>query len=314
MAVQRRQPAHDLERIVTTTNATHCQRRGRARYRPPAGVPLQRGTRWGAPLSVIVHLALIALLLAPALVQPERLVPRGAGGPGASGGGGGGGGSAPGAGPGARSGSAHVTERLHYTVISTQPVSPPAATQIPTPPLSPPERVETEPVPSETPVPEVLMARVEPVEPSIIASIEPSAPRVVLAAGAAGGAAGAGGGGVGAGAGPGSGGGVGSGAGTGRGSGTGSGSGGGEGEIYPATPDFLVMPALPVPAGVRGKTIELRFTLDEHGKIVKVDFDSTGDESYDRELRERLGEYRFRPAHKADGTPVPSVYVTRLTL
>lgn len=102
--------------------------------------------------------------------------------------------------------------------------------------------------------------------------------------------------------------------GTGRGSATGPGTGGGEGSIYPATPDFLVMPALPVPSGVRGKTIQLVFKLDDRGNILDLKFNPTGDASYDRELRSRLMEYRFRPAHKLDGTPVPSVYVTELTL
>ncbi|HEY9448931.1 MAG TPA: hypothetical protein VIQ60_04225, partial [Gemmatimonadaceae bacterium] len=95
---------------------------------------------------------------------------------------------------------------------------------------------------------------------------------------------------------------------------TGPGTGGGAGSIYPATPDFLVMPALPVPAGVRGKTIQLVFKLDERGRILELKFDPTGDSGYDKELRARLMEYRFRPAHKADGTPVPSVYVTELSL
>jgi len=74
------------------------------------------------------------------------------------------------------------------------------------------------------------------------------------------------------------------------------------------------MPALPVPKRLHGKTLELHFTIDEQGKIVKVEFEPSGDGSYDRQLRERLLEYRFRPAHKMDGTPVPSVYVTQLTL
>jgi outer membrane biosynthesis protein TonB len=116
------------------------------------------------------------------------------------------------------------------------------------------------------------------------------------------------------GAGPGRGGGVGTGTGTGRGSANGPGRGGGEGEIYPATPDFLVMPALPVPSKVRGKTVRLVFQIDAGGKITGLQFDSTGDSGYDRELRERLMEYRFRPAHRADGTPVASTYVTELTL
>jgi hypothetical protein len=155
------------------------------------------------------------------------------------------------------------------------------------------------------------VAPVAPPPPTGIQSTAAAPRQLALGAGgdSSGGGAGAAGG-----AGPGSGGGTGSGTGTGRGSATGSGTGGGEGSIYPATPDFLVMPALPVPSKVRGKTIQLVFRLDERGNILELKFDPTGDSGYDKELRSRLLEYRFRPAHKADGTPVPSVYVTELTL
>jgi hypothetical protein len=135
-----------------------------------------------------------------------------------------------------------------------------------------------------------------------------TAPQLALAG------AGTGNSGASGGAGRGTGGGVGTGTGTGRGSATGPGTGGGAGDIYPATPDFLVMPALPVPSKVRGRTIRLEFDLDARGNITALKFNSTGDSGYDKELRARLMEYRFRPAHKADGTPVPSVYVTELTL
>jgi hypothetical protein len=114
--------------------------------------------------------------------------------------------------------------------------------------------------------------------------------------------------------GPGTGGGVGTGRGTGRGSGSGPGTGGGEGTIYPATPDFLLMPSLPVPKHIQGRTLVLRFSIDERGQILKVEFESSGDGGYDKQLRQRFSEYRFRPAHKWDGTPVPSIYVAQLTL
>ncbi len=117
------------------------------------------------------------------------------------------------------------------------------------------------------------------------------------------------------GAGPGTGGGTGTGVGTGRGSASGPGTGGtAEGTIYPATPDFAVIPPLPVPKQLQGKTVELRFTVDANGRVVSFDFDPTGDSDYDRQLRERLGEYHFRPAHRADGTAVPSVFVTQFVL
>lgn len=199
-------------------------------------------------------------------------------------------------------------ERLHYVV--TRPAPPPPVHEEPVPP--PVEQRKPPVEQPRKPVPERPRARVEPVapppQPTRVAASASAAPQVTVAMG------GAGESGAPAGKGPGTGGGTGSGVGTGRGSAAGPGTGGGEGSVYPATPDFLVMPALPVPSGVRGRTIHLVFRLDERGKIIELKFDPTGDADYDRELRSRLLEYRFRPAHKLDGTPVPSVYVTELTL
>lgn len=287
---------------MTATNATDCQQRKRERYRPPAGVPLERREWWGVPLSAIAHLLLLLLFIVPLWLTPTSVPPEGAGGPGPTGGGGGGSaGGRPGAG-------AATVEGLHFVSVSPPPAPAieraPIARQLPKPV---PKPVEAPP----KPVLEQPTERVKPVAPPLATAIEPgasAAPRVAVGAGGAGDSGSAGG------AGPGSGGGTGSGIGTGRGSATGPGTGGGAGSIYPATPDFLVMPALPVPSGVRGKTIRLVFKLDERGKILELKFDPTGDSGYDKELRARLLEYRFRPAHKLDGTPVPSVYVTELTL
>lgn len=267
----------------------------RSAYRPPVGLPMRRPGRWGVPASVLVHVILVILLTTPILGAPalDAVVPLGAGGPGPAGGGGGGRRGAGGA------------ERLQFITAA-----PPA------PPVAPPklERPEVEPVrtvrPPKPVVPKTVAPAAEAPKVQVALAAPPPPPQVALEPGAGGGTGSDGT----SGTGPGTGGGVGSGEGTGRGSGEGPGTGGGEGTIYPATPDFLVMPALPVPKRVQGKTIELRFTIDERGKILKVEFEPTGDASYDRQLRERLSEYRFRPAHKKDGTPVPSVYVTQLTL
>jgi hypothetical protein len=175
----------------------------------------------------------------------------------------------------------------------------------------PPKPIVKPVVPPPKPVVEPPREEVKPAEvpqPTNIEAPATSAPQLALNG------TGTGDSGASGGAGPGSGGGVGTGTGTGRGSANGPGKGGGEGEIYPATPDFLVMPALPVPSKVRGRTVRLVFHIDASGKITALEFDSTGDSGYDRELRGRLMEYRFRPAHRADGTPVASTYVTELTL
>lgn len=281
---------------MTSTNAPASEYRGRKHYRPPVGVPLERRQWWGVPLSAVAHLLLLALFLFPIWSRADIIAPTGAGGPGPAGGGGGGS-------PGAQSESdaSPRGERLRYVTVAPTPPPVQQATEKPVPPkpvVRPPEPVVRR-------TPEV----VKPVVPPQPTAIQPSAAPQLALAGSGSGDSGTSGG-----AGPGTGGGVGTGTGTGRGSGNGPGTGGGEGQIYPATPDFLVMPALPVPSKLHGKTIRLVFQIDVSGKIKALEFDSTGDSGYDRELRERLMEYRFRPAHKSDGTPVPSTYVTELTL
>ena len=285
---------------MTATNATDRQRRGRERYRPPAGVPLEHREWWGVAFSAAAHLLILALVLLPYWGRTRFVPPPGAGGPGPAGGGGGE------AGARAAAAGAADGERLHFVAVRPAPPAPVQAEPV-QPPVEKPKPPVEQP---RKPVPQPK-ERVAPVVTRRSAAVDPNAsaaPQITVAMG------GAGDSGASSGKGPGSGGGTGTGTGTGRGSATGPGTGGGEGSIYPATPDFLVMPALPVPSGVRGKTIRLEFRLDDRGNIIALKFDPTGDADYDRELRSRLLEYRFRPAHKLDGTPVPSVYVTELTL
>jgi len=235
---------------------------------------------------VLLHLVMILLLLSPALGR--HLIddmPTGAGGLTAAGGGGGG-----------RRGAALPEERLHF--VQTAP-TPPLAPPLQQPVLDKP-RVAPPPVKPPDPV----------ATPEVRAVVTAPAPMALAAAPGTGGA----GNDSTAGAGPGTGGGTGTGVGTGRGSAAGPGTGGGTGTIYPATPDFLVIPALPVPKKLHGRTISVRFTLDERGQVLKVESDPSGDDGYDKQLRARLAEYRFRPAHRMDGTPVSSVYITQLTL
>lgn len=113
--------------------------------------------------------------------------------------------------------------------------------------------------------------------------------------------------------GPGTGGGVGTGEGTGRGSATGPGTGGGTGTIYPATPDFLLLPPDP-PDKLKGKSVIVTFIIDAQGRPQRVEFESTGDRAYDQLLREKFSEFHFRPAHTMDGKPVPSRLVIPLRL
>src|SRR6185437_11003639 len=258
----------------------------RRSYRPPNGVPMGRSPRWGVVPSAMLHVVIILLLLSPALAKHLiDDIPTGAGGLTAAGGGGGG-----------RRGAVSPEERLHF--IRTAP-APAAAPAVPQPVLDKPK---VAPPPVKLPDPVAV--------PRVQAAVTAPAPVALAAAPGAGGA----GNDSSAGAGPGTGGGTGTGVGTGRGSAAGPGTGDGTGTIYPATPDFLVIPALPVPKKLHGRTISVRFTLDERGQVLKVESDPSGDDGYDKQLRARLAEYRFRPAHRMDGTPVSSVYITQLTL
>ena len=106
------------------------------------------------------------------------------------------------------------------------------------------------------------------------------------------------------GSGPGTGGGVGSGEGTGRGSGNGPGTGGGTGRIYPPYVTNLALLPMPVPSRVRPYTLTAVFEVDERGNAKLLSFNESKDSDYNKKIRAMLQEIRFRPATRADGTPV----------
>lgn len=260
-------------------------------YRPPIGVPTERPARWGFLVSLGIHALIVFLLVGGMLAADKAQIARGVGGAGPAGGGGGG---RPGL--GARA----APERVKFMRLAApQPAVPKTPPQRITPPV-----VKKPPKPIEKPIVHPTLAPTQ--EAAVPVAAAPTVIAIAPSAGA--GTDGTNG------SGPGTGGGVGAGNGSGRGSGNGPGTGGGEGTVYPATPDFAVIPPLPVPKGLHGKTVQLRFTIDESGRVVKFDFDPTGDSGYDRELKSRLSEYHFRPAHKTDGTPVASVFVTQFVL
>lgn len=267
-------------------------------YRPPAGLPLERQSRWATPISLALHLLLVLALLIPTLVAKTALeAPRGAGGPGASGGGGGG--------RGGTGGGDHLEERLRY--VDVAPMAPaPEPTIVPpiAVPISPPVIKPPPPKPEVKPAPAPEM-------PNLDLKVEPV--KAELPVGGVGTGGGTGNDGT-NGNGPGTGGGVGSGVGTGRGSGTGPGTGGGEGTVYPPSPTFMPIPPFPVPDKLKGQAIALRFSVNERGEVLKLDFDGTGDGSYNRRIRDQFNAVRFRPAVKADGTPVAALAVMILHL
>ena len=258
-------------------------------YRPPVGMPLHGEGRWGVPLSVVVHILLILLLITPlfaSALAPE-LFP--GGGPGPAGGGGGGRG-----GIGGFARELITPERLRYLHIA--PAPPP-----PEPAVKPDELVP--PPKEETPPP-------QPDPPAQDEAAKETAAATAPVPGTGGGTGNDGTNGTG----PGTGGGTGSGAGTGTGSGTGPGTGGGEGRDYLPTPDMLVLAPEPRPGRVRGKTVTITFSLNERGEILRIEFPSTGDRGYDRRLRERMNEMRFRPAVGPDGQPIPATFPVTVQL
>lgn len=253
--------------------------------RPLHGIPEpERRTRTGWFVSGLLHAIILTALLLPPLVGRilEETAPGGAGGPGPSGGGGGGMGG---------TGGVVTPERIRYLDVA-----PPAATASPPPPVERPTPTPTPvPPPPPEPQPEPQAAQVQEAPPA-----PPSAGTTVPSAGSGGGSGKDGSGGNG----PGSGGGVGSGIGTGRGSGIGPGTGGGNDQIFPPTVTNLAILPIPVPARVRPYRLVAHFDVDERGNARLIGFNPSRDRGYNNKIREMLAEVRFRPATRADGTPV----------
>jgi protein TonB len=269
-------------------------------YRPPIGVPARRDTRWAGVISLLLHALLVAIMIAPLLiVHDAEDATRGAGGAGPAGGGGG----------GSRGGARDpfVHEDLRYVRVTPPPPPPP-------PPVAKPPAI-VPPVPKPIPPPQpVVTPPPAPVPPPTAEAPEPRPDSTPMtAAGTTPGAGNGAGMTTGPGAGPGTGGGTGTGTGPGRGSGVGPGNGGGEGTIFPPTAELMIIPELPVPGGLKGKTFVVHFEIDEQGRVARVDV-ATGNSGYDRKLRDRYMQTKWRPAHKADGTPVAAgIDVTILT-
>ena len=220
--------------------------------------------------SVLLHALLLFLVAGPVWMHDTLFAVReGAGGRGPAGGGGG----------GTRGTGGVLQERVRFIQMA-----PPAA-KVAAPVIVPP-------VPVVTPKP------VPPPTPSAAPATETKDASQVAGVGGGSGTDGS------AGSGPGSGGGVGSGVGTGRGSGVGPGTGGGTGKIYPPTPTNLVILPIPVPAKVRPYKLIAFFDVDERGNTTLISFNPSKDSGYNRKIREMLLEFRFRPAVRADGTPV----------
>ena len=260
--------------------------RKRPPYRPPIGIPIREdGKATGAVISILLHVLVLALLIAPPFLIARQIdaTNEGAGGPGPVGGGGGG--------TRGTGGDQTVRERLRYMQVA-QPAPAPVPPKIEPKPVPIVPKVEP-PKPEPTP-PQVPTAEIKPAF-AATATLDPS--KVVGTGGGTGndGTAGSG---------PGSGGGVGSGVGTGRGSGNGPGTGGGNAEIFPPTVIALTILPIPVPAKVRPYTLVAYFDVDTLGNATLLTFNPSKDGGYNKRIREMLSEIRFRPATRPDGRPV----------
>ena len=76
-----------------------------------------------------------------------------------------------------------------------------------------------------------------------------------------------------------------------------------------ANPKDQTWPTQKHPRNLDGKKLVVRFAVDDRGNVLRVEFASTGDRSFDRYLRDVMMGWKFRPAFlRSTGTPVPSVY------
>ncbi len=87
------------------------------------------------------------------------------------------------------------------------------------------------------------------------------------------------------------------------------------GALLAPRPRYTVLPPLDRPASVRGKSFEVRFWVDEFGRVTRV---KVSPEIPDAEYRKRflalMYEYSFEPARRPDGTPVAAQAILAITL
>jgi len=231
----------------------------------------------GTAASVTVH-GLLILLVAWTGGRVSGDLFRSGGGLGPAGGGGGGG------------------SQVTYVELPPYVTAAPAAREAPTP-----EREVELPIPRPS-------VREIPAEQPQIRIVRPTGP--IVAAEYIGRAPGSGGD---RGAGTGTGGGIGTGEGQGVGSGVGPGTGGEGGDgLAPRSRQMLLPPD--APSDVKGTEYRVRFWIDERGRVTDIDVDPPiRDPKYRKTFRDRMMQYRFYPARRADGTLVAAHYDVWIT-
>jgi protein TonB len=109
---------------------------------------------------------------------------------------------------------------------------------------------------------------------------------------------------------------IGGGAGAGPGTGTtGAGPGAGGGSVFPPQAQYSILPPLPKPASVRGKSFRVHFWVSSSGRVTRVDVNpQIPDEEYRKRFVELMRQYTFTPAMRPDGTPTAGEMVITITL
>jgi hypothetical protein len=95
----------------------------------------------------------------------------------------------------------------------------------------------------------------------------------------------------------------------------GAGVGRGGNEVFPPQARYSILPPLPRPASVRGKTFRVHFWVDAQGKVTRVDVNPPiPDGEYRKQFVQLMYQYTFAPALRPDGTPVAGETVLTITL
>lgn len=118
-----------------------------------------------------------------------------------------------------------------------------------------------------------------------------------------------------AGSGAGAGTGLGGGQGSGIGRDSGPGTGGEGGDTFPPQVKYTILPPLPRPASLRGRSLHVHFWVDAQGLVTRVRVEpEIKDAAYRAQFVALLREYVFEPARKLDGTRVEGEATITITL
>lgn len=257
------------------------------RAEPAFFLPRPRRSSAGLLVSLIVHLAIIALIAGGLLGGREVLRGLGTGvGPGPAGGGGGGGGS-----------------RVAYIELPSLGASAPKAAEVTSQPaVVPPPPVETAPEPTPVPPP-VVPPAAQLASASGVAAAPTKGDGKGIGSGTDDGTDGGSGGGTGGGIGPGSG------------AGVGPGTGGDSSSVTPPTLRYWVPPTERAPKALRGRPIAVTFWVKADGSVERFSTDpEIDDQKYRAQFADLAMKMRFRPARTRAGLAVPAVVTMQFTL